>query len=314
MRFALFPLYAEVSSRGYESTHLLWPLVSWGSGGGREDFRIIPFYAEKDVEGVRRYRSVMWPFVQWGEDRLNTEHPQDTFFLFPFYGYRDSDAAWNRTILYPFFEFAGNEDGYRNTELLWPVFRRTVTPEGRDLLRVWPLFGRDRDGERRSDYYLWPLVWSEHDRLPRGDTDSLRVIPFLYRTRLHDLDGQEVEAVDQLWPLFRNVRTGDGGSRFQLPAPVPFRGWDDFEAHYESLWTLVDVRKTPGGTTDTGLAFGLVRHRTSTHDAYAGISLLIEYAEDDENAKLHLLKGLAGYETGAQGTAIRLLWCLRIPL
>ena len=52
------------------SCNILFPFVNWVEGGGREGFRIFPFYGHyrrTDLLGREVYDRhwVMWPFVSW---------------------------------------------------------------------------------------------------------------------------------------------------------------------------------------------------------------------------------------------------------
>ena len=47
-----------------------------------------------------------------------------------------------------------------------------------------------------------------------------------------------------------------------------------------------------------GMFFGLLQYRRSAGGVYAGSPLLFEYAGRGRERKAHLLKGLAGWETG----------------
>jgi hypothetical protein len=304
MRFRLFPLYVDTARGAYRSVHLLWPLVSWGSGGGREDFRLLPFYADDRREGKSRYTAVLWPFLHWREEGLDGPHPIRSFFFFPFYGRRDSDVFWSRTYLFPFFTFAGASDGSRDTNLLWPVFRHAAGGGGPRAFRIWPLFGRYRKGEERSDFYAWPIVWRTDYPVPAGSMRTFQVIPFLDRTRIVDPEGFVLETTDRLWPLFRTERDRSGTVRFTLLDPIPFRGWREFRESYSWLWTLVDHRHDLDGRSSTSLLFGLVQFRREPGSAYAGVPLLLEFGSDRERARFQILKG----------PAIRLFWFVRVPL
>jgi hypothetical protein len=155
-------------------------------------------------------------------------------------------------------------------------------------------------------------VAGERHTLPDGLLETFRISPFMSRTRVFREDGLTVR--DQLWPLLRNERSPDGTVRLGMPDLLPFAGWRDFRRSYSWIWTILDHRRDASGRRATDLLWGLVQLRSGPDERYAGVPLLIEYASDSEDAKAHLLKGLAGYETTPEGPAIRLLWLVRIPL
>lgn len=314
MRFRFFPLYLDThEDDGYDSTHLIWPIVSWGDGGGRSDFRILPFYSHRESEGKSEYTSVMWPFVSWGRAALDTEHPSTNFLFFPFYGQIESDVAWSRTVLFPLYMGSGAEGGYRDLNLLWPIFRSRTGPDGPQALRVWPLFSRTHDEEKgvKEDWYLWPFVWDTDIPNGAGRFRNFQVVPVWRSTTRTNPDGTLRDRELQVWPLFKRREGGDGSVRLTALAPIPFVDLESFEASWDWLWTILDHRSAAGGSS-TDLLFGLIQHRTSAEGTYAGLSILLEYASRREATKVEVLKGLLGWEEDAAGSGVRLLWFLRI--
>ncbi len=277
MNFALFPLYLDTTERGYDSTHLLWPLISWGEGDGKEDFRFLPFYAEREREGRSWGRSVLWPFFSWGEEDLDTEHPVDSFFAFPFYGYRESDISSTTTWLFPFFSHSENADGWYETNLFTPVYRREEGPKD-SAFRIWPFYGESRDGDDLRRWWLWPLFFQNHVTVPEGTLDSFQFLPLYRQTRTTAPDGRTLREVVRLWPLARRTERADGTAWFGLFDLYPFADDGDFDANWAWLWTLFEARTGPEG-------WGV-----------------------------NLLSGLFCYEEEAEDAALTLLWLLRIPL
>ena len=240
-RFRFFPLYLDKEIGEYHSTHLLWPLVSWGSGGGKSDFRILPFYSEREEVGKSWSRAVMWPLVSWGEDHLDSLHPVENVLVLPFYGHSLSEKSYIRSYLPPFFSFAGNEAGFRDTELFWPIYRSMEAPDGSSAFRLWPIHGEVRAGNTEEDFWLWPFIWNTRYVMPLGRMDSVKLVPFYRNTTYYsDPEGTEPDRGRdvQVWPLFRRQRDRVGPIEFKLPAPVPFAAWDEFEANYDWLWTI----------------------------------------------------------------------------
>ncbi|MCU0727941.1 MAG: hypothetical protein MUE73_19470 [Planctomycetes bacterium] len=272
-----FPLYLETSERGYEAWHVLWPLVSGGEGDGKRDFRILPFWSWKENEGKSFSRSILWPFFTWGEERLDTDHPVSHFFIFPFYGSRESDVEWTTTWLFPFFSDSGNAAGWRETNLFFPVYRR-VTGEDEDAFRIWPLYGyRDKLDDHRQ-WFLWPVFWHSDYPVPEGRVRSFQAA-FLFRDAVRTTAGGGPRGSDTwIWPLARRTENAEGTSHVRFLSLFPFLDDGDFDANWAWLWTLLEAR--------TGR---------------------------DETA-VSLLSGFLGYEEKAGEAALRLLWLIRIPL
>src|SRR5262249_18726701 len=105
----LFPLWVRTTNREVEKTNtLLWPLISWGGSGdpnGPRWWRVLPFYGQDIRPGRYEYYSVLWPFIHWSVDALETADPVHSFLVFPFYGKQWSDkgdvSSW--AVLWPFF-------------------------------------------------------------------------------------------------------------------------------------------------------------------------------------------------------------------
>ncbi len=280
MRFRFFPLYLDAVQDEYESVHLLWPLVSWGESGKRRDFRILPFYARDDHDGKSWSRAVMWPLVTWGQENLNTDNPTDVVFVFPFYAHSKSAIHSSTSVLWPFFSFSDNIEGYTDVNFPWPFFRNMRAPDGRYSYRVWPFFGSKRDEGLEDDFLLWPIFWRTKQILPYGASLTYNVVPFYKNTQY--LSNPELENADrgrmvQVWPLFRRIRDTRGAVYFRAFSPLPFKRWTDVKANLGWTWTL------------------------------------FEYYEDDTMEKAVLLSGLLGYERSPEGDSIRLFWFIDIP-
>jgi hypothetical protein len=272
-----FPLYVGTRMEDYRTTNLLWPLVSWGTGEGERHVRVLPLYSRQSEDGVREKTTVLWPLVSWGAEDLDTDHPSRFTMVLPFYVHKSSDVAWAWGVLWPFFSFAGNEEGFSEANVLWPVYRRVRAGQDRYLMRVWPFFGTRRDGTQATQFWLWPLFWRRVYDVPDGWVRSFTFVPFFRRTELFDPEGGDRGAEVQAWPFFRTERT-PGEWRSLFPVLLPFAGWDEFEANWRWLWTLLEV----GATEDT--------------------------------SRVRVLSGLFGWEEGAGGTTLRLFWVLTIPL
>src|SRR6185503_11387218 len=66
--FVLFPLYAHTDADEWHSTHLLWPLVAWGSSPTRSHFRVMPLWSQSDSPR-KSSRTLLWPIGQWSTEK-----------------------------------------------------------------------------------------------------------------------------------------------------------------------------------------------------------------------------------------------------
>jgi len=332
IRWMPWPLYVEARDREYDSHYIMWPLIGWGSGQGKTMFRILPFYGQKENEGKSWRRNLLWPFFSWGEEELHTKYPIRYFFFFPFYGQNRSDAAWQTTVLYPFFMWAGSKRGWREYQILWPIFRYKTHPT-EWAVRCWPLYGTsefyarfidEETGivqfrrESRQSFFLWPLGWDSVFLVPRGRHEYTMFVPFYRRSRYVSVDGEVLGGDQQVWPLYRLRKDSKGDQVLSVLAPIPWGNWRNFEANWSWLWTVAEGRRSADGTERSQKwLWGLIRSRSGKKGSYTGLAFLLEHARDDEEGteKVELLKGLLGWETSEEdGNGVRLLWFLRIPL
>lgn len=321
--FVLFPLYAGTRDGKWRGTHLLWPLVHWGSDGERRSaLRAWPFWGESTKEGVYERRTVLWPVVHWATEGMDTEHPVSGWLVWPLLGHESSSSGFSSwTVLWPFFSWA---DGPRSRErsLPFPFWRsRTEWKDAdraevlSDLAWYWPFHGRyDRPGEERSRFWLWPLVWWSEVEGGNAVEESFGVMPLWRRVDRTPRGGGPGDGWWKLWPLASGRERADGGGEWSALSPIPWFRWEEFDANWGVFFELARVRRDPDGSRATDLLFSLVRVRSGPRGERHRIPLLWNAENGDAGSSWNLLEGLLGGETGADGrSSLRLLWFLRIP-
>ncbi len=276
-----FPVYTSTKSDGWSSTHLLWPLIAWGEGEGREHFRFLPFWSQTDSAN-KRSRSLLWPIfhrtVEQRDDRTF-----DSWFVFPLAGHRTSrDETFDSwTFLYPFFEFSHDDrTGDMHRAVMWPFHKRSVRPGQSESTWWWPAWGNYRSETEDSSFYAWPIVWSADE--VKGKTAFWRryVVPVWMRRGSGPVDGATEEEELRSWPLFSWKKRRDGSEQVRVPEIVPVFGWEAGETVYADLVSLFRWRSDAAGREAWDGPLGVVRWR----------------------------RGSAGDET------LTLLWWIRIPL
>jgi len=323
--FVLFPLYLGSRNGEYRGTHLLWPLVHWGSGGGRSAARVLPFFSVSGKDGVYRRRSVLWPVVHWGTEDMDTPHPRSGWLVWPLLGRETSDVSSATTLLWPFFSWA---DGPRATarDLPFPFWRRRTTRDEKgavetDLFWLWPFYGRYDSASDRSRFYAWPLLWrteleeggmletawtlaplyTHHRRVPAGTVKC----PV----------GTPAETWWKLWPLAQGATAADGASQWSALSIIPIVRWPEFEANWGVFFEVLRHRRDADGSTADDALFSLVRVRRGPAGESSRVPGLFRTERGAGGSEWRLLEGLLGGSYGGkEGSSLRLLWFLRIPL
>jgi hypothetical protein len=261
--FVLFPLYAHTDAGDWHSTHVLWPLVAWGSSPTRSHFRVMPFWSQSDSPN-RSSRTLLWPIGQWSTDKRGGR-TFDSWFVFPLAGHRTSQDgsydAW--TALFPFFEVARDEKT-RGSYLAapWPFHKEQFEPGRSESTWWWPFYGSYESLEERSAFYAWPIVWTAEEHKGGWLHERTYVVPLWMHRRSSSLRGPElVDEEVRSWPLFSWRRRPDGVESLRVPEIIPFFGWEAGETLYADLVTLFRWRADRDGRVAWDGPLSIVRMR-----------------------------------------------------
>ena len=229
--FALWPLYTRIEKKisGAETPFVkhqfLWPIFTYGSGGGYKSFKVWPIYGQTVKEGQYVSRFVAWPIFNITRNlNADTSQPKDitaglpiywdiqegnirSKSLFPFYGKRVTPDLERTFKMWPaYINTKYTKGGYSTKDYLWPVFSRT---EGAVTgYKFWPLFGTKKKTqiaggavtEDVSTFYLWTL--GKYERSVSRDSKRTynRLFPIFVFGRYDDAAGYKQRQVF-LWPL-----------------------------------------------------------------------------------------------------------------
>jgi hypothetical protein len=277
----IFPLYLTTRAGDWNSSHILWPFIAWGSSPTRHHFRIIPFWSQTDGATYGR-RSLLWPFIHWNWEKRG-ERDFRGWMFFPLVGNRKStdETSSQWTFLFPFFQFAHDDvTGDRYTAIVWPIYKRSIRPGVEDSTWIWPFWGHTELENATSTFYIWPLGWIT--KKIQGKVEARRnfFVPFYMRSTTGPIDGEPTAVAQRSWPLFSYHRNEEDHERFRFPEIVPVFGWDPGERVYSDLLSIVRWERDATGRV-----------------AWDGPL------------------GLFGYRKEADGSSVlRLLWWFEIPL
>jgi hypothetical protein len=260
--FLAFPAYLRSRSQSWDSTHVLWPLVSWGEGEDRSHFRVMPLWSQTDTP-TRHSRTALWPFVNWSTEKRQ-DRTFDGWFVFPLAGHRASTDGTYRewTALWPLFEFSSDDrTGDRSRAVLWPIHKHVVRAGESESTWWWPFYGHHESQEEVSSFYAWPVVWTSDEF--RGSRESHR--RFVAPLYMHRWAGPRGGAADEeefrSWPLVSWRRRPDGLQTLRIPEIVPFFGWEPGETLYADVLTLFRWSADDRGRTAWDGPLSLVRYR-----------------------------------------------------
>jgi hypothetical protein len=264
---------------------VLWPFLSFGSGGGRRLLRLWPFYGSDVREGEFERHYVAWPLVHWGRDRIGSGGETRTRLFLPLYGESVAAHARSRFVLGPLYLHAENDrTGAHATDVLWPFLRFAAQPgpeggPGTREIRVEPLFTwRSAPGAMRLGALLGAFEVFGVERPPvrhRG----LRLLFVSRFERLEEAEGATRVRRD-LWPFasYRaDAREGSESGRLLVPWLLPLRG-EGWSRHTLGVTTFYE-RRWRGEESRSDVLWGLVRQRVAPDYRLDAASWLIRREE-----------------------------------
>jgi hypothetical protein len=295
LEFYLFPLFYHHKKGDYDSWYFPWPIVHYGTGGGRESFHVLPLFSmdvkrelifnelgERVPGPVRREAySILWPFIQWQNiyGTLNTsDNPRDPNFerirvmhsamVFPLYARQETLSTTTTSLLWPFFNVVErSEDNYIAVDAPWPVFR--YAQGDRDFeLRIWPLFHEIRrtpePGGTDSLYSLslfWPLVHYHQTRTGRTVETNFKFIPLFWHSRIDHLhpgggDPAASEVWTKFWPVAGYTKDRDGTEKLEILSPIPEAYVEGIENNWALFWRLFYWERNGDGSREHWRALG----------------------------------------------------------
>jgi hypothetical protein len=214
---ALLPFYSYVRSPQYDSTTVLWPLITHVTDR-EKNYRAweTPWPLVVFARGEGKTTSRVWPFYS----RAQTTNAESEFYLWPVYKYnrvRAGTLDMSRTRLF-FFLFSdkiekNTETGQARTRLdFWPFFTRSMDFNGNSRLQVLaclePFFPASPSIER--DYSpLWSIWVAQNN--PGTHATSQSFFWNLYRRQTRP----QQTKTSALFGLFQ-YQSGPEGKRLRL--------------------------------------------------------------------------------------------------
>lgn len=297
----LFPLYLATWRLERVSHNFLFWLIGFG---GRTSpplerwHRFLPFYAFYTYPGVRTAYAIVWPFLTFGREKLDTDDPVTRFMLWPLYGWQGSSSGkvhgW--TVLWPFFQSLTAGERYYRLDLFWPLFRYLRDDHEEKWITqwwLWPLVAHTDGRYRQAWSFLWPLiVWRWfHD--PGSEGHDRWVLPFYWHVE-HALQDGRKSTFTKFWPLVHTDDRADGSGDWSVLSPWPWRQGNAYgvEEAYGFVWTLAGGRRASASDRSMHLFGNLYTERSRGDRRYWSVPFLASYAGDDAGGTLRLLQAI----------------------
>jgi len=264
----VFPLYLTTVAGDWNSTHVLWPLIAWGSSPTRSHFRVLPFWSASDGERYHR-RSLLWPIFHW-HTVLRGDREVKGWMVFPLLGRRAATdgSSWQWTFLFPLFQFARDErTGDTYDAILWPIYKRSVRPGVETSIWFWPFWGNTVTEDKELTFYIWPLGWSTWQLKGKIEAKRNYFVPIWMRSTTGPVGEEPTAVATRSWPLFSHETRPDGTTRGRFPEIIPVFGWDAGERVYADLLSLVRWESDADGRTSWDGPLGIFGYRRKANGA-----------------------------------------------
>lgn len=245
-RFLLFPLLLETRKNGMDTRSVLWPLFSHSAGRNEEKIRLLPFYASRRIDGLRRNQAWFWPLLTSAHS-LSPDMPGYAFFSFPLGGYEQWGNFTGSSVLWPFFTWKSRTDSSFSVNAPWPFFRYGRGAHGESVLYIWPLWGRSVSANAHFSFWLWPVGWYSESRTPQTVRTWRCVLPLYWSMYSRDRkSGKDISRWRHFWPLISAV-SENGRETVRVPDLMPLKRVGAVERNYAPLWTLFQLDRSEHG-------------------------------------------------------------------
>lgn len=289
-RLFLFPLFLRLEKEGHRHDMYLWPLIGTAncSENGHQRFHFYPFYGHDIDPGQHDRRFLLWPFVAWSTENLDTEDPVRSYWFWPLFGWRQARTAGGWMALWPFFQHTWKEGHFTALNLFWPLFHYYWNRADDHLTQwwLWPFVGRALSDDQRNWSFLWPLVWWRVYDDPDGHTEQQWVLPFWWHVRQETKGGGE-EDFTKVWPFAHRtvVRNADGErsrSEWSLLSPLPWRDGNatGLREHYGFLWELATGTQRARDDRAVDVLGRVFTRRSRQGSTTASMPFLFNYERD----------------------------------
>jgi len=315
----LFPLYSEWKYKSYEAQSILWPLTMRGKSETRDDLRIFPFYSHKKHLGKYSRYSILWPFFQWGEERMDKKDPMTYKLFFPFYLAKDTESGSMKSrailwfpILNSLFSYGyDNKTGQKNISALFFFFQYTTsTKKDTEKIVFFPFYGYSYFANKEAEF-ITPFYISLSQNTNHLKAKSYYILPLFTHIKQEYPGTGRSDLYWKFWPLLRYHRDSEGNSGWNTISLIPVR-FEALEEIWEPIFSIIEYKKLNNGEKRLHLVSRLYTQRWSEEEFHLHIPLLAEYTINESGFKYDFLYGLVGLDTRSEKSKVKLFWLIEI--
>ncbi|WP_108973848.1 hypothetical protein [Leptospira ryugenii] len=315
----LFPLYSEWSYKTYEAKSILWPLTLSGKSETRDEFRIFPFYSHKEHLGKYKRYSILWPFFQWGEDRMDKREPTQYKVFFPFYLSKDTESGSMKSRAFLWFPILNSLFSYgfdkktkqKNLSFLFFFFQFTSS-EKKDTEKfvIFPLYGYSYFANKEAEF-ITPFYISLSQNTNHLKAKSYFVFPiFSHMKQEYPGTGRD-DLYWKVWPIVRYHKDSEGNTSWNTVSLIPVR-FESMEDMWEPIFSIIEYKKLVNGEKRLHLISRLYTQRWTESEFNLHIPLLAEYKKSEKGFKYDFLYGFLGIDTQKEKNTFKLIWLIEI--
>lgn len=299
LTIALWPLYVRTQKDDRVGHTFLWPLLGFGYSSqpdGNRWHRILPLYNYIAHPGRYARYALLWPFLNWSWENLDSDDPMFSHAFWPLYARQCSESGrrsgWS--FLWPLFQSRRIGEEYRRIDAPWPIYRyERDLRNGKDFLQwwVWPLVSRTLAPKQRAWSVLWPLIWFREYEDPEGKQTHRWVLPFYWHVHRDWNDGREDDFL-KIWPLWHRERKHDGTGEWSVLSLWPYQkaNAEGVDEAYGWLWTLARHRTRKPDDQSFELAAHVYSQRRRGKRIQTSVPFLFNYESDGSESTLRLFQ------------------------
>lgn len=315
----LFPLYSEWNYKTYEAKSVLWPLTLRGKSETRDELRVFPFYSHKVHTGKYKRYSILWPFFQWGEERMDKKEPSSYHLFFPFYLAKDTESGSMKSRAFLWFPILNSlfsygydkKTGQTNYSALF-IFLQYTTSEKKDTEKfvIFPFYGHSYYAGKSAEF-ITPFYISLSQNTNHLKAKSTFLLPFFSVMKQEFVGTGREDLYWKLWPLIRYHRDAEGNLSWNTISMIPVR-FEAMEDIWEPIFSIIEYKKLVNGEKRLHLVTRIYSQRWSDKELSIHIPLLVEFNKNENGFKYDFFYGFIGIDTREEKNKFKMLWFLEI--
>jgi len=301
--WALFPLYATLTSGELTRVGTPWPFVQTLHGPGADGLLLWPLIGHWWQEGNMDYQFVLWPLIYRKVDQLDQPIPRVREGFLPFWAVERGEFVDDVTIFFPFFGWRDDrERGYQEQRYFYPFFVQ-ARGDNHYVNRWAPFYTHSIISGIDKTWVLWPAFRYRTQREKGLVIDRTQFFYFLYwnETQRSATNPDLAEAHEtHVWPWISEYDNGAGLKQAQLFSP-----FEVFYPHSRSvrdLYTPVFAFWRSTWHTETGhsrqsfLWDFMVEEKTPASTRFEINPYILVHEVADDHAHFSLGGGLLGFK------------------